>query len=311
VTGERIFLTRGFHGGLFDQGTFLARFPKQGKESAAMFKLDPKAKTVQNVYDLPSEAAGYASFLATASDDALYWQQGDIFLKATIVKPAQSPGRKSQRSFLIEVFDVRTNKKLWERKYQNALPYAFHTRTGHTVTVVIGDYEDMKAVAREDAALSARLNALADEKRRAASYILEVLDDATGKQLGKLLVDTGNLSFKVLSAVTIGDQVVVFDSEQRTLIYSLKSGAQKSTVFGQASAVSSDATRLLTENGNGKADLYDFQTLAPLAHFEFPYPVVSAEFLDDAGTMLILTNDQTIYRLKLEGPAKSAAAEQH
>jgi hypothetical protein len=38
--------------------------------------------------------------------------------------------------------------------------------------------------------------------------------------------------------------------------------------------------------------------------------VVNAEFLNDAGTMLILTNDQTIYRLKLEAPPKSAAVEQ-
>jgi WD40 repeat protein len=305
ITGERAFLTRGFEGALFDEDQLLAKFPKQGKETAAVFKLDTKTKTMQNLYVLPSEAPSFLGSSPSAANGVLYWQQTNVLLKATPL-----PGQGNQRPYLIEVIDVRTNKKLWEHKTQNGLPYAFHSRAGHSLTVVIGDYEDMKAEAREDAALNAKLNALVDEKRRAASYILIALDEATGKQLGKLLVDTGNLSFKIMSAVTIGDSVVVHDSGQRTRIYSLKSGEQKGTIFGLGRAVSRDGTKLLIEDGNGKADLYDLLTLAPLTHYEFPHPVVNAEFLNDAGTLLILTNDQTIYRLKLEAPPKSAAVEQ-
>lgn len=303
ASGERAFLTRGFQGGFFDEDQFLAKFPKQDKESAAVFKMDTKNKTMKNLYDLPAEAQSFAGMFLNG---ALYWQQGDILLKAT-----QESGQKDVHPFLIEVFDVRTNKKLWERRSQHELPYAYHSRTGHTLTVIVGNYEDMKAEARGDAALSARLNALVDERRRAASYILEVREDISGKELGKLLVDTGNLSFKVRSAVTIGDIVLVLDSEQRTLVYSLKSGEHRATMFGQARAISKDATRLLVENGNGKADLYDVATLEPVIHYEFPHPVLSAEFLADGSSLLVLTNDQTIYRLKLEVPEKSAAMEQH
>jgi hypothetical protein len=35
ITGERAFLTRGFEGALFDEDQLLAKFPKQGKETAA------------------------------------------------------------------------------------------------------------------------------------------------------------------------------------------------------------------------------------------------------------------------------------
>ena len=182
-----------------------------------------------------------------------------------------------------------------------------HSKAGKTITVLVGDYEDMKAEARDDAALSAKLSALADEKRRKASYIIEALDDATGKELGKLLVDTGNLSLKILSAMTIGDRVLVSDSDHRILIYSLKTGQQKAAMPGNVLAISDDGAKVLLGDGKGKADLYDLADLRSLSHFEFPFPVVHAEFSAAGDTIGVLTGDQTIYRLKVETQPKSAA----
>src|SRR5262249_17857437 len=147
------------------------------------------------------------------------------------------------------------------------------------------------------AALSAKLNALVDEKRRKASYIIEALDDTTGKELGKLLVDTGNLSFKILSAMTIGDRVLVADSDHRILIYSLKTGEQKAALLGHVLAVSDDGSKMLFESARSKADLYDLADLRTLSHFEFPFPVVHAEFSSMGDSVGVVTGDQTIYRL--------------
>ena len=43
-TGERVFLTRGFQGAFFDEDQLFAKFPKQGSESAAIFKMDAAPK---------------------------------------------------------------------------------------------------------------------------------------------------------------------------------------------------------------------------------------------------------------------------
>lgn len=297
--GERTFLTRGFQGAFFSGDQVLAKFPRQGNEAAAVFKMDTKSKTMQNLYSLSGEAL---TFDGVDSGGAFYWQQGDLILKGSRVFDQKQP-----RGYLIEALDVRTNKKLWERGFHHSLPYAIHVGSARTVTIVIGNYDDMKEEAKHDPAMGARLNALVDEKRRNASYILEVVEDTTGKELGKLLLDTGNLSFRVLSAAAIGDRVLVTDSEGRTLIYSLATGKQEGTLFGYARAVSPDKSRLVIEDARGKVDMYELATLKLLAHYAFPSRVVDAEFSPNGEILRILTADQMIYALKASLPASSAS----
>lgn len=301
ATGDRTFLTRGFQGAFFDEDQLFAEFPKQGKEAAGVFKLDPASGTIQNLYDLKSDGTPVGRPGSERGD--YYWQQGDLLLRASHVN------NKEKSDFLVEVLDVRTNRKLWELKPFKGLPYMRYSRAGKTITVLIGNYDDMKAEARGDTALNAKLDSLSDEKRRKASYIIEALEDSTGKALGKLVVDTGNLSFKLTSAFTVGDHVIISDSENRTLLYSLKTGEHKGTLFGYPLAISHDGERMLVENGSGKADVYDLSSLNALAHFEFPFAVVRAEFSPDASRMVVLTSDQTIYRLTMNAQEKSAAVQ--
>ena len=128
--------------------------------------------------------------------------------------------------------------------------------------------------------------------------MVRVFDAATGNSLGAILVDTGNLSFKVRRAAAVGDTVLVSDSHDRTLVYSLKSGEQKGKVFGYARAISPDGSKFLVDNGKGEADIYETSSLRSLGHFVFPARVTHAEFSADATTLLVLTSDQTVYRLK-------------
>jgi WD40 repeat protein len=301
-TGDRTFLTRGFQGAFFDQDQLFAKFPKQGSAASAVFRLDGVSKNLQSLYELKNDAGT----IMREDQGAFYWQQGDVLLRGSRVT---GKNKKQETQFLVEIFDVRTNTKLWERKPRRELPYIIHSTAGKTMTVLTGDYADMKAEAHDDAALSAKLSALADENRRKASYIIETMDDATGKELGKLLVDTGNLSFKILSAVTVGDCVLLRDSNGRTLIYSLKTGEQKAAIPGTVLAISNDGSKILLEDGRGKANLYELSTLRSLSHFEFPFPVVHAEFSAVGDTIQVLTGDQTIYRLKAGPEPKSVAVQ--
>ena len=303
-TGERTFLTRGFQGAFFDQDQLFAEFPKQGHEASAIFKLDAASRNMQSLYELKMDNLPADKFEVPGG--TFYWQQGDVLLRGSLLTDKNKTiGWQS----LVEVFDVRTNKKLWERKPLRRLPYIVHSKAGKTITVVIGDYEDMKSEAHDDAVLSAKLNALANENRRKASYVIEALDAATGKELGKLLVDTGNLSFKIMSAMTIGDRVLVSDTNGRLLVYSLKTGEQKAAIPGNVLAISDDGAKMLVQDGKEKADLYELSDLHALSHFEFPSPVVHAEFSAAGDSIGVLTGDQTIYRLKVEAQQKSAAVQ--
>jgi hypothetical protein len=181
-----------------------------------------------------------------------------------------------------------------------------YSESGKTVTLIVADYDNMKQEARDNPRLSAGLAALADENRRKASYVVEVLDPTSGRYTGAVLVDTGNLSFKVRRAAAAGDTVIVTDSDGRTLVYSLKTGTQKGRVFGNTEAVSADGSKILVEYGRGEVDLYDTSNLQSLVHFTFPAPMVHAEFSKDGKTMRILTADQAIYNVKAT-PAEPVA----
>ena len=112
------------------------------------------------------------------------------------------------------------------------------------------------------------------------------------------MIQTGNHSFKVRGARAVGDVVLVSDSVNRTLVYSLKTGEQRGKILGHAFAMSADGKKLVVENGKGKMDLYDVNTLQPLSHFTFATPIEHVEFSADNNSMLVLTADQTVYSLK-------------
>jgi len=70
----------------------------------------------------------------------------------------------------------------------------------------------------------------------------------------------------------------VEDSENRTLVYSLKSAAQNGKVFGQFRAVAPNGDKILVENESGVADIYDTSNLQALVRFLFPSRIVHARF---------------------------------
>jgi outer membrane protein assembly factor BamB len=136
------------------------------------------------------------------------------------------------------------------------------------------------------------------EKRFA--NLVQVLDPATGKTQGAVLVPTGEVSFILHEAVAAGDTVLVYDSQNRTQVYSLKSGEPKGKVLGKFQAISAAGDKMLVENAKGECELYDTSTLKSLAHFTFPARLVHAEFAS-SGDLLVLTSDQTVYALNASG----------
>jgi WD40 repeat protein len=166
---------------------------------------------------------------------------------------------------------------------------------------VIADWDSIKAAARENPGINAALNSI-DAKRDA--YILQAFEATTGKPLGAVLVDTGKLSFRVRWAVTLGDTVLVADSLNRTLVYSLKSGQQRGKVQGHVWATSPSGDRILIETGHGMVEMYDTSTLQSLAAYSFPSRISDADFTADGKTFMVLTSDQNVYQFKTDHVAQ-------
>jgi hypothetical protein len=289
-SGERIFFTQSFEGAFFDHGQMIAKFPQQEKVPSRVFQFDPASKGGKKLYEF-------------ALDERRVWQQGRIVIKVRSEKENDKKDLFLRGNSVMEVRDVRTNALLWERKIGKGLPRFFCGQD--VLTLVIADWDSMRAAAKEDAALNTALNSI-NGKRDA--YILQAFEVLTGKLLGTVLVDTGKLSFRVKWAETFGDTVLVADSLNRTLVYSLKSGQQKGKVPGYVWATTIKGDRMLVEMGHGIADLYDTSTLQPLAHYSFSSRLSDAEFTSDGSALMVLTADQDVYQLKAAAQQENASA---
>src|SRR5262249_51624931 len=266
----------------------IAKFPQREPDASRVYQFDPATKGGKKLYEF------------TANEKRV-WQQGPVLIKVRSEKENQKQTLFLRGNSIMEVRDVRTNALLWEKKIGRSVPKFFCS--GNALTLVIGDWDGMRAAAKENPGLSAALNAI-NNKRDA--YIVEAFDVTTGKPMGAVLVDTGKLSFRVKWAITIDDIVLVADSLNRTLVYSLQSGQQRGRVPGYVWAISRKGNRMLVEMGQGLAEVYDTASLQPLIHYSFPVRLSDAKFTEDGSTLLVLTSDQNVYQLNTDAALAAA-----
>src|SRR6185295_18177380 len=102
---------------------------------------------------------------------------------------------------------------------------------------------------------------LAKMKEKEGDYFIKIVDAQSGNEVGKLLIETGKRSFRVENIFAAGDSVIVTDTQNRVLVYSLKTGEQKGRVFGAYATVSPASKLLCVENESGKLAVYDLETM--------------------------------------------------
>jgi hypothetical protein len=109
--------------------------------------------------------------------------------------------------------------------------------------------EAAKTEIKTDARLSRKLAAM---KEKEGDYFLQILDVHNGNPLGKLLIETGKGSFRLSNVFAAGEWVIIADTQNRVLVYSLKTGELKGRVFGSFATVSPVAgcCALKTRAGN-------------------------------------------------------------
>jgi WD40 repeat protein len=194
---------------------------------------------------------------------------------------------------IVDVYDAATMKLLWSRPYPKEAPHAWVDYRQHTVSLAwnITD-EAARDEIKDDPALSQKLSSL---KGKDGDYLVKVLNMRDGSELGKLVIETGKGSFRLEQVYATREWVMVADSENRMLLYWLKTGEQKGRVFGDYATVSPDGKLLCVTNEDGKLNLYRLADMQSVEQFVFTSSVTLVEFSEDGKKLIVLTSNQTAH----------------
>jgi hypothetical protein len=276
---------RCFRGGFFSEDQmFYGDFPKMGEVERQIASLDPVRVTMANGQVIKEDrAVQYGPFLL-------------------ITRPARKDGSFSE-NITLEMRDVRNSASIWSRTFSKEAPRVWVEPRESTMILswpVAAKY--VRDEIKSDNGLSKRLAAM---KEKEGDYFLTVLDAKTGETKGKLLIETGKGSFRIVNVFAAGDYVVIADSQNRVLVYSLATGEQKGRVFGSRAiiggiGVQSDGL-MCVENERGKLTIYDLASLEKRDEFTFSHPVSLTSFSRDGKRLFVLTANQSAYVLDVAG----------
>ncbi len=250
--GERIFHVRGFRGAHFGaDGGLYADFPKFEGADRAVARLD-----------LRTRDGAEHRHLGDAPDT----MRGGFVIRR---KPLKKEGDVSQ-NMTLSAADTVSNAALWSRDFQKEAPRVYVDEyEGTMVFSWAVRSEHAKAEIKADPKLKARLAAMGDKE---GDYFIQTIDARTGQPAGTLLVETGKGSFRIEDMFAAGDWLVVSDTANRVLLYSLSSGEQRGKFFGRAPAISKSAGLLSVETERGQLTLFDLSTGERRDRYDFSSP---------------------------------------
>ena len=299
--GEAALSLRDFRGGYVgDDGHFFADFPKveDVERNIAKFNLNT-GEAVSGPKIESNTSYQYGQYLFT--------------IKPVTDKPgkdAESVGKPAirrnpmdyRRNVMVELFDARTMKVLWSQTFPKEAPRVWIAPNNQTMAMVWDiSSETAKAEISADPQLKQQL---AKMREKEGDYFLKILDSENGKEISKLLIETGKASFRVSNIFATGDSVIVRDNQNRVLVYSLKTGEQKGRVFGSYATVSTASKLLCVENEVGKIAIYDLETMEKRDDFSFSSPISMMRFSQDGKRLFVLTTAQTVYILDVSSVVK-------
>ena len=199
-----------------------------------------------------------------------------------------SPDTPQKGKNTLQVKDTLTDQMAWSRELDD-FPAAY---LGNAVVLRFGAQSKyMDTILKGSPDLKKRMEAM---PRRQDTSLLEVLDLATGKPLGYVLIDNGGGSVVIQSVRVAGRVLFIEDNNNRTLAYSLDTGDRTGQQFGQVLAVDPARGLVAVRNQPGQVVIFD-KSMQPVADFEYPRNVIYAGFDGEGKRLLAVTGAQEVF----------------
>ncbi len=211
--------------------------------------------------------------------------------------------RDSMRNVTLDIIGTEKGQTLWTRTFPKQAPWLEGSASKDRLILMWFATSD---TAKEEISRDPVLREKWQRKNLSDNdYLLEVVDSLTGKPIGSLVVSTGKGAFRINHVESIGDWVVVSDTSNRVLLYSLTTGEAKARFFGTRPSFSPTGTLLCVSNDRGQLRLFDLPSLAQVDELSFGNRIVLKTFSSDARKLLVLTDDQIAYVISLTNSTSS------
>jgi hypothetical protein len=286
INNQRVFYVRGFGGAFFGaDGAVYADFPKFEETGRQIGKLDLANRVATQGVKLEESAV----------------RQRGPFL---VITTSNKKNGILNRDVTEEVRETVSGKSLWSRTFPHEAPRVYvEPDTGTFALEWSLTSASAKAEMESNTDLAKKTQSV---RREDTNLLVEVLDGKTGKYQGGVAVDTNKNSFRISDIFAAGNTLVISDSQNRILTYSLSTGEQIGKTFGRAAEVSTASGLIAAENELGQLLLLSLSSLEKRDELIFNSPIAMKHFSDDGKRLFVLTAAQTAYVLDVSALAGSS-----
>jgi WD40 repeat protein len=301
-SGERKLFVRGFRGALLaDDGAGIGEFPKQDPLHHTLGFLNPVTNEARSMREIPEIGAKqYGAFLLLRRNlnTGEKTKEAQKEMEET-GKTDNSPSEASlARNVRFELHSVINDKLVWSREFPKEAPrFFFDAFSGRLILYWTLGTDVAKDRLNGNSELAARAKELGNMDD---DYLMEVVDAFVGKTVGTLVLETGKRSFFIRSGRSEGNWLVLQDSENRVLVYSLTDGSLHHRFFGAGAAVNPARNQIVVQNYPGELTFYDLEHGDSQARLNFGSAAVFVRFSLDGKKLFVLSGEQTAYAFDVE-----------
>jgi len=302
---------RGFRGAvLADDGTGIGDFPKEALVNHSLVVVNPMNNSAQALQEIPEKGARqYGRFLLTRRSLKEEPKQGENEKKLDEDQGDEESSNDFplNKEVRFELRDLIKNKTVWSREFPKEAPGSFVDQFSGRLILQWPLHGDAgKARLKEDSALAARAKELENKDN---DYLMEVVDCFAGKSVGAVLLETGRGSFYIKSGFSEKDWLVLNDSNNRILVYSMKDGDLHHRFFGANAVMNPARNQIVIENFPGELTFYDLDTGDSQAALSLASPAAFVRFSLDGKKLFALSRDQIAYAFDVDKLVSKTSAQ--
>lgn len=300
-SGSRVFFIRGFRNGFFAEGgRMFTDFPKQKNMARMVGIMDGAKATIQQGYKIESDSARlYGRYIVNFVTDEKKKEVRDKD-KTEVQRRREEDGVLEDvgwRKGTLEFIDAVTGIVLWQKRFDDVRPRIEYSKEYDSIVFVyLIKSKTAKNIINSDPVLKKKREKLGDKD---GDYLLQIVEPSSGAVKRNVFLETGEGSFRVQDVYVSGDWLVIDDTNRRILLYSKQAERVRFRFFGYRNALSTVNNLIVVENEPGRLTAYDLNSGESIKNLRFTKRISYMRFLEGEQELMVLTEDQMVYRFKV------------